>query len=80
MRLQMLANKGLMVEDIFNMCEIIYLENVKTSISKFDSIKTFLEVKYLPANFLVKKYIKKTKLEDIAFIIYSTGRKVCRKE
>ncbi|MGQ4001655.1 AMP-binding protein [Francisellaceae bacterium CB299] len=68
-----LANKGFMVEDVFNMCDIVYLEDVKAKISKIDSIKTFLQVKYLPANCLVKKYVKPTKLEDLAFIIYSSG-------
>ena len=49
-----LANKGFMVEGIFNMCEIVYLEDVKAKISKVDSILTFMQVKYLPANHLVK--------------------------
>lgn len=43
-----------MVEGIFNMCEIVYLEDVKAKISKVDSILTFMQVKYLPANHLVK--------------------------
>lgn len=68
-----LANKGFILEDVFNICEIVYLEDVKAKISKTDSIKTFLQVKFLPANCLVKKYLQQTNLNDRAFIIYSSG-------
>ena len=65
--------KGFFLEKIFSKTKIIYLEDVKASISKFDSIKTFLEVKYLSANMLVKKYVKHTNHDNTAFIIYSSG-------
>ncbi|AXA34029.1 iglABCD operon regulator MigR [Francisella adeliensis] len=68
-----LAGKGFMVEKVFSMCQVVYLEDIKASITKFDSLLTYLQVKYLPENMLVNKYVAKTKLEDLAFIIYSSG-------
>lgn len=65
--------KNFFVDDIFSMCKIIYLEDVKSQITKFEFIKTLLQAKVLPANILVKKYIKPTKLDDPAFIIFSSG-------
>lgn len=68
-----LKGKGFFVEDVFSMCKIIYLENIKASITKVEAIKTFLEIKMLPLNWLVKKYVKPTNLEDLSFIIFSSG-------
>ncbi|QIV94761.1 iglABCD operon regulator MigR [Allofrancisella frigidaquae] len=68
-----LKHKGFFVEDVFSMCKILYLEDIKGQISKFESIKTFLEVKLFSPSLLVKKYIKPTKLDDLAFIIFSSG-------
>lgn len=68
-----LKNKGFYVEEVFSMCKIVYLEDIKAGISKAESIKTFLEIKTLPVGWLVKKYLKPTKLDDLAFIIFSSG-------
>lgn len=68
-----LAGKGFMVDEVFSMCKVVYLEDIKRTISKFDSILTYLQVKYLPANMLVNKFIKKTESKDLAFIIFSSG-------
>ncbi|WP_395167541.1 AMP-binding protein [Francisella salimarina] len=68
-----LTHKGFFVEEIFSMCKIVYLEDIKAKITKAESIKTFLQIKTLPASWLVKKYLKPTKLDDLAFIIFSSG-------
>ncbi|QEO56560.1 iglABCD operon regulator MigR [Francisella marina] len=68
-----LTHKGFFVEEIFSMCKIVYLEDIKAKITKAESIKTFLQIKMLPASWLVKKYLKPTKLDDLAFIIFSSG-------
>ncbi|MBY7735117.1 AMP-binding protein [Francisella philomiragia] len=68
-----LTHKGFFVEEIFSMCKIVYLEDIKAKITKAESIKTFLQIKILPASWLVKKYLKPTKLDDLAFIIFSSG-------
>ncbi|AIT09130.1 AMP-binding protein [Candidatus Francisella endociliophora] len=70
---QKLKNKGFFVEEVFSMCKIVYLEDIKANITKAESIKTFLEIKTLPVNWLVKKYIKPTNLDDLSFIIFSSG-------
>ncbi|QUE31935.1 iglABCD operon regulator MigR [Francisella philomiragia] len=68
-----LTHKGFFVEEIFSMCKIVYLEDIKAKITKAESIKTFLQIKILPVRWLVKKYLKPTKLDDLAFIIFSSG-------
>lgn len=68
-----LTHKGFFVEEIFSMCKIIYLEDVKAKITKAESIKTFLQMKALPVNWLVKKYIRPSNIEDLSFIIFSSG-------
>lgn len=68
-----LTHKGFFVEEIFSMCKIVYLEDIKAKITKAESIKTFLQIKVLPVRWLVKKYLKSTKLDDLAFIIFSSG-------
>ncbi|MBK2026406.1 AMP-binding protein [Francisella philomiragia] len=68
-----LTHKGFFVEEIFSMCKIVYLEDIKAKITKAESIKTFLQIKILPVRWLVKKYLKSTKLDDLAFIIFSSG-------
>jgi acyl-CoA synthetase (AMP-forming)/AMP-acid ligase II len=68
-----LTHKGFFVEDVFSMCKIVFLEDIKANVGKIESIRTFLEIKTLPANLLVKKYIKPTKLDDLSFIIFSSG-------
>ncbi|APC96877.1 iglABCD operon regulator MigR [Francisella frigiditurris] len=68
-----LANKGFFVQEIFSACKIIYLEDIKKQIKKPEAIKVLLETKLLPVNFLVKKYVKAAKLDDLAFIIFSSG-------
>ncbi|GAB4221911.1 MAG: AMP-binding protein [Francisella sp.] len=68
-----LSHKGFFVEEVFSMCKIVYLEDIKANISKVEGLKTLLQVRVLPPSLLVKKYIKPTNLEDIAFIIFSSG-------
>ncbi|MEY8716790.1 iglABCD operon regulator MigR [Francisella philomiragia] len=68
-----LTHKGFFVEEIFSMCKIVYLEDIKAKITKAESIKTFLQIKVLPVRWLVKKYLKPTKPDDLAFIIFSSG-------
>lgn len=68
-----LTHKGFFVEEIFSMCKIVYLEGIKAKITKAESIKTFLQIKILPVRWLVKKYLKPTKLDGLAFIIFSSG-------
>ncbi|AEB28401.1 AMP-binding protein [Francisella hispaniensis] len=68
-----LTHKGFFVEEVFSMCKIVYLEDIKAKITKAEGIKTFLQIKVLPASWLVKKYLKPTKLDDVSFIIFSSG-------
>ncbi|API86420.1 iglABCD operon regulator MigR [Francisella uliginis] len=68
-----LTHKGFFVEEVFSTCKIVYLEDIKAKIKKAEAIKTLLSIKMLPADWLVKKYIKPTKLEDLSFIIFSSG-------
>lgn len=68
-----LTHKGFFVEEVFSMCKIVYLEDIRAKITKSEGIKTFLEIKILPASWLVKKYLKPTKLDDVSFIIFSSG-------
>jgi len=68
-----LQAKGFDLSNILNQVEVIYLEDIKTEISKLESIKTLLAVKFLPISMLKALYIKPAKITDTAAILFSSG-------
>jgi acyl-[acyl-carrier-protein]-phospholipid O-acyltransferase / long-chain-fatty-acid--[acyl-carrier-protein] ligase len=65
--------KGIRIKEIFDIVEIIYLEDLKEMISKRKSLITFLSVKFLPAFLLKIIHLTKTNKDDTVLILFSSG-------
>ena len=68
-----LQAKGFDLSNVLEQVEVIYLEDIKATISKLESIKTLLAVKFLPISMLKMLYIKSAKISDTAAILFSSG-------
>jgi acyl-[acyl-carrier-protein]-phospholipid O-acyltransferase/long-chain-fatty-acid--[acyl-carrier-protein] ligase len=65
--------KGFPASEFLADKKVIYLEDLKENISKNSLIKTALMVKLCPAFIIRLFYFKKTLLDDIAAILFSSG-------
>jgi acyl-[acyl-carrier-protein]-phospholipid O-acyltransferase/long-chain-fatty-acid--[acyl-carrier-protein] ligase len=71
--IEKLELKGINIKDILDIVEVIYVEDLKAVISKSKALLTFLSVKFLP-NYLLKLiHLIKTKKDDTALILFSSG-------
>jgi len=68
-----LKAKGFDLEDVLANTQVIYLEDVKKSLSKSKSLIMLLVVKIFPAWLLSLVFIKNAKLEDTVAILFSSG-------
>ncbi len=68
-----LKAKGFDLEEILGLVNVIYLEDIKAQISKFEAIRTLLAVKLLPVDLLKALYIKSKEITDTAAILFSSG-------
>ncbi len=68
-----LKEKGFDISEILKKVKVIYLEDIKKNISKKESIKTLLQVKFLPISILEALYIKKVETSKTAAILFSSG-------
>lgn len=68
-----LKEKGIEIEDLFQDVEVIFLEDLKTQIKKPKAILTLLSMKFLPSFILKKIHLVKTKKDDTAVILFSSG-------
>jgi acyl-[acyl-carrier-protein]-phospholipid O-acyltransferase/long-chain-fatty-acid--[acyl-carrier-protein] ligase len=65
--------KGIDIQEVFNIVEVIYLEDLKEKISKVKSLITFLSVKFLPLFLLKLIHLTKTNKDDTVLILFSSG-------
>lgn len=68
-----LKAKGFDMTEVLTHVEVIYLEDIKTDLSKTKSLLILLAVKILPAWLLSVLFIKNAKLDDTAAILFSSG-------
>jgi len=68
-----LKAKGFDLTDVLKDKELIMLEDIKEEISNADKLRTLIMVKTLPTSILELIYIKKSKREDTAAILFSSG-------
>jgi acyl-[acyl-carrier-protein]-phospholipid O-acyltransferase/long-chain-fatty-acid--[acyl-carrier-protein] ligase len=68
-----LEAKGILINEVLDIVDVIYVEDVKNDISKVSSLITFLSVKILPVFILKLMHIKKTKKDDTTLILFSSG-------
>ena len=68
-----LAHKGFPASEFLSGKNVIFLEDFKENISKNSLIKTALVVRLFPAFIIRLLYFKKSSLDDIAAILFSSG-------
>jgi acyl-[acyl-carrier-protein]-phospholipid O-acyltransferase/long-chain-fatty-acid--[acyl-carrier-protein] ligase len=68
-----LKAKGFDLEEALEGVELIYLEEVKKTISKFEQLSTFFQAKFLPSFLLSWFYVKSVPTTDTAAILFSSG-------
>jgi len=68
-----LKAKGFDLEEALKGVELLYLEEIKTTISKVSQLAMFFQAKFLPASFLSRCYVKNVPTNDTAAILYSSG-------
>lgn len=71
--IEQLNKRGFDLTSIINECEIVHVEKFFTGIQKLDILKTLLIVRLLPL-FLIKLFfLKNTKSDKVAAILFSSG-------
>ena len=68
-----LKAKGVDTDAILGSSKVVYLEELKNDISKFNGIKTFLIARLLPVFLIKLMYIKKVHNDEVATILFSSG-------
>lgn len=71
--MEKLAKKGIGLNDAFSDSQFIYMEDLKTEISKVTSLCTLITVMLLPAAVLKFLYCKKVDINTPAAILFSSG-------
>lgn len=71
--MEKLAKKGIDLNDAFADSQFIYMEDLKTEISKATSLSTLITVMFLPAVLLKFIYCKKVDINTPAAILFSSG-------
>ena len=71
--IEKLELKGINIKEIFEIVEVVYLEDLKPKISKTKGLFTFLSVKFLPSFLLKAIHLTKTNKDDTALILFSSG-------
>ena len=68
-----LESKGINIKEILELVEVIYLEDIKTKVSKNKGLFTYLSVKFLPSCILKLIHLTKTNKDDTVMILFSSG-------
>lgn len=71
--LRKLEGRGLDFSDTLKSVNLIYLEDVKNSISKTEMLGILVSIKLLPAYLLQRLYAKRISASDTAAILFSSG-------
>ena len=71
--MEKLAKKGVELNDAFADSQLIYMEDLKTEISKTTSLRTLITVMCLPAGILRFLYCKNVDINTPAAILFSSG-------
>lgn len=68
-----LEGKGIDVKELFELLDVVYVEDLKPKISKAKGLITLLSVKLLPSFVLKAMHITKIKKDDTCVILFSSG-------
>ena len=68
-----LKAKGFDLEEALEGVELLYLEEIKKTISKGEQLGMFMQAKFVPSWVLSRLYVKKVATTDTAAILFSSG-------
>ncbi len=68
-----LEQKGINISEVFDLVEVVYVEDLKENISRAKGILTYFSIKFLPNILLKAMHLCKTKKDDTAVILFSSG-------
>ncbi|WP_419774487.1 acyl-[ACP]--phospholipid O-acyltransferase [Halarcobacter sp.] len=68
-----LQEKGIQINEVLSICDVVYLEDLKELISKAIGLTTFISVIALPSFILKVMHIKKVPRKSTALIMFSSG-------
>ena len=68
-----LEARGINIKEIFETVEVLYVEDLKTNISKLKGIITYFSVKLLPTFLLKWLHLTKTTKSETIMILFSSG-------
>ncbi|TNF65374.1 MAG: AMP-binding protein [Gammaproteobacteria bacterium] len=71
--IEQLKEKGFYLEEVFNQCRIVLLEDVKAQIDKLSLLINLLRVKLFSSEHLIRKFVKKVSIDHAAVILFSSG-------
>jgi len=71
--LKKLTKKGVDLSLLLAQVRVIYMEELKSGISKSEMLRTWLTVRLLPASWLKRLYCEATEAEQSAAILFSSG-------
>lgn len=70
---QNLEKKGFFVKEVFHACQVVYLEDLRPSITAKDKITYLLFAKLMPVSWLKKRFLTPVALDDTLVILFSSG-------
>lgn len=71
--IEKLEAKGIVLKELLDSIDVIYVEDLKTQISKAKGLLTLLSVKFLPSFILKSIHLKLGKKDDTVVILFSSG-------
>ncbi|MCB9097052.1 MAG: acyl-[ACP]--phospholipid O-acyltransferase [Arcobacter sp.] len=71
--IEKLESKAINLKEILNVVNVIYLEDLKTKITKTKGLITLISIKLLPSFILKILHLKKIKKDDTVIILFSSG-------
>ena len=71
--IEKLRERGVLIDEVLALCEVIYVEDLKEKITKAKGLATLLSVVLLPSFILKKIHIKKVDKKSTALIMFSSG-------
>ena len=71
--IEQLKKKGFFLEDVFSVCNIVLLEDIKQQIDKLSLLKNLLRVKMSSAKSLIESSVNKVSIDHEAAILFSSG-------
>ena len=70
---QKLISKGIKIDELLNLVDVVYLEDLKPKVSKVKALLTYFSVEFLPSALLKAIHLAKVQKDDTVVILFSSG-------